>query len=279
MTWRNRPTFTDNWPLDIPTMLFIDESGTSSLKKVSERISRGESPTENERFFSVVGCLVRREDASEIIEQTLMLKNRYWVNGLYKYGNREKRVCFHSSEMRRKEGPFSSSLIDNEALFNDLVEFIKVMPVQVFSSSIDKLKLVEKYTQPADPYSLCLSFIFERVFKYHLQPNEKCIVILEARGKKEDSCLHAEIKKLVDSGTPYANPSCFRCLGGVYFNPKWCSKEDDKKSYYGLEYADFFVYSIYKKFAYGKEDRLYNIIKKKIYGYPSIMGRGMKNFP
>ena len=34
MSWRNRPTFIDNWPKNVDYLIFIDESGDASLKHV-----------------------------------------------------------------------------------------------------------------------------------------------------------------------------------------------------------------------------------------------------
>ena len=71
----------------------------------------------------------------------------------------------------------------------------------------------------------------------------------------------------------------FSKIKGVYFNPKWSRKYDDKKSQWMLELADLCAFPIHKYLAYGTSDQAFEILKEKICGYPNIKGRGIKSFP
>ena len=76
------------------------------------------------------------------------------------------------------------------------------------------------------------------------------------------------------------NPaSKFSKIKGVYFNPKWCHSAGDQKSYWALELADLCAFPIHKYLSYGTKDPAFNVIQRKICGYPHIRGRGLKSFP
>lgn len=279
MGWRNRPTFIDDFPPNIDYAVFIDENGYASMSTIKKASDKGNIEiASNERFFTVTACVISRKSFADLKESIIDLKNEYWRNGLFTYGDVEKRVCFHSNEIRGRKGPFSSRVIDYDKFIADLSAFIEKSDIQIFSSSIDKLKHFNKYRSPQHPYSLCMDFVLERIVKFYLS-NENCIVMLESRGKKEDKELLEHIKNIYDYGTDYTDSLTMKKIKGVYFNPKWCKRAYEKQSYFGLELADLVSYPLFKYFAYGKTDKAFEIIYKKIHGYPNIKGRGFKTFP
>ena len=96
---------------------------------------------------------------------------------------------------------------------------------------------------------------------------------------KEDKVLLNKIKHLIDHGNNMNPSSTFSKIKGVYFNPKWCHTADDKKSYWELELADLCAFPIHKYLAYGTADPAFDILKRKICGFPNYYGKGLKSFP
>lgn len=279
MGWRNRPTYIEKWPKQIDAIMFIDENGDPSLKNIKKKIIRGKNIDINEKIFTVTGCVISKNDFLKIRKDIISLKNSYWEDGKFIYNRKLKRVCFHSSEVRGRKGPFSNKVINYDSFITDLSSFMNDLPVTIFSSTIDKEKHCKKYSTPLHPYHLCLDFILERFAKYYLTHNEKGVIVIEARGKKEDRFILDHIKKVIDNGTRFVGEAYFKKIKGVFFNPKWCKKSNEQLSYFGLECADLYSYPIYKHIKFKTKDKPFEILEKKIQGYPNYYGRGMKVFP
>lgn len=267
--WRNRPTSIEEVPNSIDWVIGIDESGTPNLENIDA----------NNKYFAVTACLMQTNNIPTTENSIMMIKNQYWKNGLYLHRtNREKRVCFHSTEIRRKKYAFD---FKDERIYNeflaDLTNFLSGTEITLISSFIDKQKLLEKYATPYNPYDLCLEFILERVI--HQIENNTCVLVLESRGKNEDMSLLKHIISIIDNGTNYVNSQLFKNIKGVYFNPKWSKNSDDKKSYWILECADLYGYSIFKHHSSEQSYKPFEITRKKLRGYPYHVGTGLKIFP
>lgn len=279
MSWRNRPTFIDYCIPDVDYVMFIDENGDCDLKSIIKNIQNGIETMDNNIQFTMTGVVVRKDDLENIKNEVLELKCRNWEEGYFKYKKNEKRVCFHSREIGRGEGPFSKELINRETFLNELTDVLSRIPANIISSSIDKLSHVKKYCNPQHPYNLCLNFVLERLAKFYLKNNETAIIILEARGKVEDKELLNHIKYTIDNGTRYVNREYFTRIKGIYFNPKWQGNSEFKKSYYGLELADLYSYPIHRYCRLNKKDMSFNVLEHKLYRYPKYDGSGIKKFP
>lgn len=276
--WRNRPTTLDYIPENIDLVIGIDESGSSNLKQVLAAKRDGRQVVESEVNFTITACAIKITDFIQIRDMVMSLKNKYWENALFDYKGAHKRVCFHSREIRGKREAFNPSHIDYDSFISDLSMLMGDISIKLFASNIDKVKHVNRYVYPDSPYDLCMNFVLERIMM-GLGVNQKCIIVLESRGLKEDKELLNQIKHLIDHGNNYYSQGSFKKIQGVYFNPKWCHIADDKMSYWGLELADLCAYPIHKLLVYGTEDQAYQVIKNKIYHYPQIWGYGLKNFP
>lgn len=246
MGWRNRPTFKTNWPKNITHIIFIDENGDSSLSGVKKDLRHGIITDDSNRYFTVTGCVIKKEDFCEVRDTMTDIKYKHWDNGEFNYSGEKKRVCFHSNEIRRSKGPFNSAIINRELFFEDLNSYMEDTKIKIISSTIDKYKHCNKYIHPKNPYELCMAFIMERIAKFELKENENCIFILESRGKREDKNLLDCLKQILDSGTEWVSKSDLKNIKGIYFNPKWDKSDDCKRSYIGLELADLVSYPIYK---------------------------------
>lgn len=281
MSWRNRPTFKEKWDKG-DMIVFIDESGTASLKNIQSDIKQGKVTEKNNRYFTVLGCVIRREDYPHIKNEIIKLKNKHWENGMYQYPKGKKRVCFHSTEIRRAKGAFGERDIDRDVFLTDLTKFMGELPVKIIAVTIDKYELCLNYHNPYNPYNIAMEFILERIVNYQLGNDEEAIIVLEARGSKEDKSLLKQIINIIDNGNYYVSAPYFKKIRGVYFNEKWCRQSSYKKSYFGLELADLLAYPIHKFTTTGEKDRAFISIENKICGYNTFRGyygRGIKIFP
>lgn len=276
--WRNRPTTIDYIPEGIDWVIGIDESGSPSLKQVQRAKNARTDAVENERHFTVTAAAIKVSDFLTAQDMVMELKNKYWDNALFKYKGDEKRICFHSREIRGRKEAFHPTLINYEAFIADLSQLMKDIPLTLYASHIDKVKHVDRYMYPMPTYDLCMTFVLERILR-NMHINQTCILVLEARGAREDKQLLEFIKKLIDYGTNYYEPRHFRRIKGVYFNPKWSTLAHNKKSYWELELADLCAYPIQKYFVYGTKDKAFDVLLPKFYGYPNVDGKGMKSFP
>ena len=276
--WRNRPTTIDYISKDIDWIIGIDESGSPSLKQVQKAHRNGTEAVESERHFTVTAAAIKMENFGTARDMVMALKNKYWKDALFTYKGVEKRVCFHSREIRGKREAFNPDLIDYPSFITDLSQLMKEVPITLYAAHIDKVRHVSKYIYPDPSYGLCMTFVLERILR-NMRDDQTCILVLEARGTQEDKELLDFIKGLIDFGTDYYGPKHFQRIKGVYFNPKWCAIADDKKSYWELELADLCAYPIQKYFVYGTKDKAFEVLLRKFCGYPFVKGKGMKSFP
>jgi len=278
--WWEAPTLINYWPRDIDTIMAIDENGTTDLKGIKQKVfdnlfGLGQLPEEH-RWFTITGVVMEKAHFPSFMDNITTLKNAYWKDGKFKYKNGLKKVVLHSREIRKKEGPFNPNLIDYEKFIVDLTSLINNTQYIIYSSSIDKIEHIIKYFNPFHPYELCLTFIVERYCRYLNERNKTGILLIESRGKKEDRQILNHLVGLFQKGNSFYPPTHFSCIKGVYFNPKW---KDNGNTYVNLELADLVSHPIHQYVKTNKANRAYQVIQKKIYGYPNIMGYGLKVFP
>lgn len=276
--WRNRPTTIDYISPNIDYVISIDESGSPDLKQPLKYKHTGQCIQDSDKHFTVTACSISMENFTIARDMVMALKHKYWVNALYTYKGTEKRVCFHSREIRGRREAFNPNLIDYDSFVVDLSQLIRDVPITLYASHIDKVRHVIQYAYPVSPYDLCMNFVLERII-LTIGSAKTCVIILESRGAKEDKILLKQIINLIDHGNRYYSSSFFSPIKGVYFNPKWCHLKNDQMSYWELELADICAYPIQKYFVYGTQDKAFKTLLPKIHCYPSISGKGLKSFP
>lgn len=276
--WRNRPTTIDYIAKSIDYIISIDESGSANLRQVQKAKRNNKEPADSEKHFTVTACSIAMSDFVTAQEMVMDIKRKYWKDALFEYKGSIKRVCFHSREIRGHREAFDPDLIDYDSFIQDLSQMMVTVPMTLYASHIDKVRHVNQYIYPASPYDLCMTFVLERIMR-DIPADATCVIVLEARGEKEDKELLNQIKRLLDKGNQYYPPSTFRKIKGVYFNPKWCQIAEDQKSYWELELADLCAYPIQKYFVYGKRDKAFETLLPKISCYPNFWGKGLKSFP
>lgn len=240
--------------------LFLDESGDHGLTQINPQSS----------VFLLCGILFR-EDSYEMFRQR--------INDIKKYFWNTIEVIFHSRDIRKCDKEFSILLDYNtkSEFYQMLNDCIGKSGYSVFVSAIRKDEYIKRFGKLSnDVYELSLSFIIERViFKldeiYHV--NNKLDIVIEQRGKKEDTKLKEHFQRLMARGTGYVSAERLnKCGMTINFRSK-------KQNINGLQIADLIAYPCA---SFVKEPKranpAYNIFSDKIY---SKAGRkyGFKIYP
>lgn len=279
MDWKTRPMLIYYWPQNCDYVMGIDENGTPDLKHAINLVRKGKEVDIHNRYFTATGVILHKEEFIKFKDRIISLKHDYWENAECLYNNEVRRVCFHSKEIRKQLYPFDPNTIDYKSFISDLTDMIRRTNMTIITSTIDKQEHVKQYQTPEETYNLCMTFVVER-FAYFLNKRGKTgFIVLESRGKKEDQRLLNHIVNILENGTYFCHPITFKCIKGVYFNPKWSALNESKKTFVLLELADLVSYPIYRKYALGIEKEDYKILEHKLDGYPDFYGKGLKLFP
>ena len=278
--WYDYPQRIYYWEKDVDYAMFIDENGNSSkISSIFKKIINNENIDENDRYFTITGCVFTKENYRKAKKDIEKLKNRYWKNGIY-YDNREEKekyVCLHSREIRRHDGAFNDTLIDHTAFTNDLTKTLDKIDCTIISVSIDLIEYLRQGNLD-NIYEVAFDLLLER-YIYVTKNHKKGVIMLEARGKKEDKQLLKHIYDVIyNKGRSNITTNELRSkIVGVFFNPKW--NEEYSSTFMGIEIADLFSYPIHQFIKYKKENPAFKILESKIAGFPDYINKGIKIFP
>lgn len=126
-------------------------------------------------------------------------------------------------------------------------------------------------------YEVAFDFLMER-YIYATKNDKKGIIMLEARGKKEDKKLLEHILKVMSIGNKKISAKELNTkINGIYFNPKW--NQEYLHTFTGLEIVDLFSYPIHQFAKYGSKSLSFEIVEKKIDKFPNYINKGLKIFP
>ena len=278
--WNDKPTkiLTINKKIDY--VMCIDENGSSgNLIYALKKISNKKELTEDEKFFTITGCIFSKEDY--FISEGLIksLKNKYWDNGMFYDANAKinKTICFHSRDIRKHNGCFNDTIIKYDEFIVNLSNVMKNVNCKIISISINLYEYLKRgYTH--NVYNVAFDFLLER-YIYGTKTHKKGIIMLEARGKEEDKVLLKHISKVINhTGTKKISSKELKSkIVGVYFNPKW--NDDYSSTCVGLEITDLFSYPIHKYIKRNNKDKAFLMFEDKIVGYPNYKNKGIKIFP
>ena len=278
--WYDKPVRVLSLKRDIDYIMCIDENGSSSnLTYVLKQISNEKELSEDDKYFTITGCIFTKDDYFNSERLIKSLKNKYWNNGVFydTKSKRDKEICFHSRDIRKHNGCFNDNVINYNEFMIDLSDTMKDIKCKIISISVNIYEYLKKgYTH--NIYNVAFDFLLER-YIYDTENNKKGIIMLEARGKEEDKELLKHISKVINhTGTKKISSKELRNkIDGVYFNPKW--NEDYNFTYVGLEITDLFSYPIHKYIKRNIKDKAFIIFEDKIVGYPNFNNKGIKIFP
>lgn len=185
------------------------------------------------------------------------IKTHLWEN---------KNIIFHSRDIRKCTKEFSI-LLDTQAkqtFYDGINEIITGSDYAILSAVINKEAYIERHRQLEDfVYERAISFLIERaVFYLDSQPgnNNKLVIVLEKRGKKEDAKLESYIQNIINYGTGYVSSYRLNNYGILYL---FRAKHENIN---GLQLADLIAYPIARyNIDPSKPNLPFDILKGKFY--------------
>jgi hypothetical protein len=113
-------------------------------------------------------------------------------------------VVLHEQEIRKPnaEYGFLFNPQKRQDFLNRLDALLLGLPFHVIACVIDKPKLLAKYSNPYNPYDLCLRFIMERSIMWLFRQGQQgklTHLFAECRGEKEDKDLELEYRRIADN--------------------------------------------------------------------------------
>lgn len=88
--WYDKPTKILSMKKDIDYVMCIDENGSSNLTYVLKQISNEKEIGEDDKYFTITGCIFTKEEYMNSKKIIKLLKNKYWENGMF-YDSKLKR--------------------------------------------------------------------------------------------------------------------------------------------------------------------------------------------
>ena len=75
MNWKLKPTKIESWNTDIDYAMFIDENGNESkINAIFKAITNNKKIDENDRYFTITGCIFKRKDYKKSSNEIKRLK-------------------------------------------------------------------------------------------------------------------------------------------------------------------------------------------------------------
>lgn len=238
---------------------YMDESGDHSMTNVDPG-----SPN----FCLTLAVFDAERYATSVVPAFIAFKHKYFGH---------EGVVLHSHEIRKQIGDFG--ILRNrdvrESFMEDLTALMRDSDYQLISIVIDKPGLVNRYVRPDDPYELSLGLALERLSDWAVMAGaDRCPIIAEARGKRENNALAAEHLRILQHGN---NVVPARLFAGLKLPLEFVHKE---RNLIGHQIADLAAYTASKWFSPNKGDpRPFQAIKHRYFrGGPSSF-YSLKCFP
>lgn len=237
--------------------VFVDESGDHGLTAVNRDFP----------LFALAFCVLPK--AAYVDEVTPALRRLK----LATFGH--DLVVLHEHDIRKKEGTFAMmSREPREAFLDALSRVIEAAPFALVAVVIDKRGLRLDDAAAANPYHLALQFGLERVSRLlseRGQAGRLTHFIVEARGKREDTELELEFRRICEGGNGLGQALPFRLV-----------MADKRTNSEGLQIADMVARPVaLSVLRPGQPNRAMAILEKKLWRGPDgrMEGYGLKCFP
>lgn len=221
-------------------IIYVDESGDHSLNSVDK----------NYPIFVLAFCIFHKRHYSEAIVPALeKFKFNYFGHD---------QVVLHENEIRKEKGSFNifRGKDEKNKFLNELTEIIEFSNFILVSSIIDKRSISGE--TPSNPYHIALGLCMEKSFEFLREKNqhEKLThVVVECRGKKEDTELELEFRRICDGNNRMGIPLPYE----IIFS-------DKKVMSSGLQLADLVARPIgLSLLRPDQENRSFEVLKKKFY--------------
>lgn len=240
--------------------LFLDESGDHGLSTINPEFP----------VFLLCGVIFSRDNYLNFRTHLNRLKEHFWG------GNT---AILHSRDVRKCEKEFTI-LFDlgvKREFYEMLNSILSEEEYTVINAAIRKEAYVRRYGRlSSDVYEIALSFIIERtVFLLdEISDEQKQLkIIIEKRGKKEDTRLKEHFQKIVSRGTGYVSAAR---VNAYKIQIEFKSKRENIN---GLQLADLIAYPTARYVLDNdRANPAFEIVRPKIYSKGTSQ-YGLKVFP
>lgn len=239
-------------------IMFLDESGDHSLVKIDNSYP----------MFVLAGCIFDLDYIEEMESMVNQIKIKHFG---------KTNLILRSYDIRKQKKDFVC-LIDNnkrKSFFNDLDNLINNLKFTVISAAINKTNLKNQYSDPSNPYNLCLQFILERATMFLGRSGEKMMFRIESRESHNDQKLAEVYEEFRNTPQQYFSVEEMKSkLLDLSFNQK-------TQNVSGMQIADLVAYPIGKWVLDPSKDNLaFEIVKTKLHHKNGIfLNCGLKIFP
>ncbi len=239
-------------------LVFVDESGDHNLARIDPQFP----------VFVLLFAIIRKADyVDQVCPELSRFKFAFW-------GHDE--VVLHEHEIRKPFGDFLFLLQRpmRERFLAQLSSQMERLPATVVAVVIDKPDYLSRYHQPVNPYDYALETGLERVHR-HLeslgQSSRPTAVIVERRGRREDSELELAFRRVCDGANALRKVLSFHLV----MIPKSSNSA-------GLQLTDLMARPVaLRHLRPDQPNRAFDIIQTKFRRSPEgrIEGWGLKKLP
>ena len=236
-------------------IIYVDESGDHSLTSIDDGYP----------IFVLAFCIFDKESYSKnAVKKLKEFKFKHFGHDM---------VILHENEIRRDKG-FFRNLKSKEQKENFLGELTTIIEEEDFTIVATVIKKKDLYSQNHSPYDITLKYCMERAYKFlkeRGQDDKTTHIVVEQRGRKEDTELELEFRRICDGNNFQSMQLPFEII--------MANKQSNSA---GLQLADLVArpigLSIFKP---SQENRAYDIIKTKFHKKINrdFDGVGLKVFP
>lgn len=239
-------------------IVYADESGDHSLRSINPQ-----NPV-----FVLAFCIFHKQAYIDaVVPAVQRLKFEFFGHDC---------VVLHSHEIRKAHGDFR--ILQNapvrESFMARISALVEAVPVTLIAAVIDKQRHVARYSDPANPYEIALTFCMERLQRWlgeQGQADRMTHLMVERRGKAEDQKLELEFRRIVGGQNQVSRM------------PNLDIRFMDKKhNSAGLQVADLVAHPIGRHIiSPAQPNRAFELIRPKFRDGPrgQIEGYGLKTFP
>ncbi len=243
-------------------IVYVDESGDHSLTSINP-----EYPV-----FVLAFCIFHKKHYVEAVVPAL-------TRFKFKHFGHDMQIL-HEHDIRKEKNGFNfANRQARHDFMGELGAIIAEHNFIIISVAIDKTNLAKQYQAPDNPYHIALKFCLERLYyflKEKQQQNVTTHVVVENRGKKEDSELELEFRRMRDGNNAHQLVLPFEIVFA-----------DKKTNSIGLQLADLVARPIgLRVIRPTQENKAFEVLEKKLYSKhgregagSGYRGYGLKCFP
>lgn len=223
-------------------VVYVDESGDHSLQSVDK----------NYPIFVLAFCVFHKRHYSEAIVPAL---EKFKFNN---FGHDQ--VVLHENDIRKEKGSFNlfKSKDEKEGFIGELTEIIEGSNFILICCVIDKNRFQIQEGAIPNPYHIALVKCLEKLHEFLLEKNQhekKTHVVVECRGRKEDTELELEFRRICDGN----NRKGLKLPFEIIFS-------DKKVMSSGLQLADLVARPIgINYFRPEQNNRAFEVLREKFY--------------